>query len=368
MALTSLFVAALAGCGDEAQDASAGGGGSTTQSASSGAGAGGGSGGAGGVPELALVHEVGRFDRSDARGPRSTWSGSSFRTRLDGTSISVELDGAADIHFQVVVDGTPTTVFVTSGGESEYPLASDLPAGEHDIEIYRRNEGYFGAAQFLAFVPGRGGALVETPSPYRRRLEFIGDSLTCGYGIEGRAPCGFTAETESAYSTYAAITARNVEAAAHLIAFSGKGVFQNFGGDQNEVMPELYLRTLTDDPAPWDFSTFVPDAVVINLGTNDFSADIEGDDFIGAYRDLITTVRGNYAAAAIFCVTWQSWGGTNQSYVESAVRESGDPNVHVVEFVTDPDDGQGCDGHTNVASNAKLGADLTAALQETLGW
>ena len=91
-----------------------------------------------------------------------------------------------------------------------------------------------------------GGAVVPSPWPYSHRIEFIGDSLTCGYGIEGaKATCGFAGDPESAFSTYAMTASRDLDAAAHVICFSGKGVHQNYGGDLNEPMPVLYPRTLT---------------------------------------------------------------------------------------------------------------------------
>jgi hypothetical protein len=277
--------------------------------------------------------------------------------------------GADGVFFQIVVDGMPTGTFVTSGGDGTYELASGLPRGIHDVEIHRRNEGFFGNSQFIEFV-AVDGTLVESPSPYAHRMEFIGDSITCGYGIEGPDEfCNFTGDTESAYTTYAAIASRNVGAAAHLVACSGKGVFQNYGGDTNEPMPAIYDRTLTSDAMPvWDFQSFVPEAVVINLGTNDFSAPIQESDFVGAYVDLLTTVRGHYPMAAIFCVTWEHWGAQNQGYVSSAVTQFADANVHEVEFTIEAADGWGCDYHPSLATHAKLGALLTTELERTLGW
>lgn len=330
-----------------------------------------GTGGDGGAPPVtALEHLVGRFDESDPAGPTATWSGTSYLTRIDGTDLSIDLEGPAGVFFQVVVDGAPTEVFQTEAGASPYVVASGLPAGTHDVLVYRRVEGFFGAVQFRGFVPGNGTTQVESASPYVHRVEFIGDSITCGYGVEGpNESCNFSGDTESAYETYAAIASRNVGAAAHLVAYSGKGVFQNYGGDPNEPMPVLYERTLTDDSGPtWDFGKFTPEAVVINLGTNDFSAPVAEADFVGAYVDLLGTVRGHYPNAAIFCVTWQHWGAENQGYVLSAIDQFADSNVHSVEFSIDPNDGWGCDYHPSLVTHQKLGQVLTTAFEQTLGW
>lgn len=330
-----------------------------------------GGGGAGGAPvETALVHRVGRFDDTDPSRPKASWSGTTFRTRVAGTSLSVRLGGATNIHFQVEVDGAVFGKFVTTGGDETYEVASGLSDGEHEVLLVRRNEGFFGDVAFLGFEPGPGASLVETPWPYAHTLELLGDSLTAGYGIEGpNGMCNFSAATESFYGTYGAIAARNTNAAVHAIAYSGKGVFQNYGGDKNQLFPELWSRTLTNDAASlWDHSKFTPEAVVVNLGTNDFSAQLAESDFVGAYVALLDDVRARYPAALIFCVTWAHWGASKEGWVKSAMTATGDPDLRHVGFSFESADGLGCDGHTNLVTNAKLGQLLTLALQEELGW
>lgn len=367
------------GSSGSAGAAAAGSSGSSGGSGSAPAGGSGGSGGAastggggtGGSPlPKALFHRVGRFDESDPAKPTASWSGSTFRTRLSGTSLSVSLGGAAGVIFQVEIDGQPTGKLETSGGDKVYEVAKDLAEGEHDVVLVRRNEGYYGGVAFKAFEPGAGASLVETAWPYAHTMELIGDSLTAGYGIEGAdASCNFSAGTESYYGTYGAVAGRNLNVAVHAIAFSGKGVFQNYQGDKNEVMPELWHRTLTNDPSSvWDFAKFVPEAVVVNLGTNDFSAPVTHDEFVGAYFSLLTEVRSKYPAAMVFCVSWAHWGQQHESWVEDAMTMTGDARMRHLGFSIDPKDGLGCDSHTNLVTNAKLGAVLTQALKDELGW
>lgn len=377
--LTASF--AVFACGEGATPAGAGGSGSaTTTSAGAGAqggdpstgptGAGGAiaAGGAGGAPEAAEVHLIGRFDASGAA-PRATWSGSTALARFTGSEIAARLDGASDLWFEIVIDGSSVGRFVTTGGEQLYPLASGLSAGEHVVEIVRRNEGFFGAFSFLGFEP-TGGALVASPSPHEHRIEFIGDSLTCGYGIEGSsATCNFSGSTESAYATYAMIASRDLGAAAHLVCYSGKGVHQNYGGDLVEPMPALYPRTLTGDAnLAWDPADFAAEAVVVNLGTNDFSAALDDAAFVADYVTLLETVRSRHPAAYLLAITWAHWGAGNEALVADALATFNDENAGTLRFSIDPADGLGCDYHTNLVTNAKLGTLLTSTLQERLGW
>jgi hypothetical protein len=368
----------MAACGDDsgsggqgATGGSGGAGGQVTDGGDATMGGGGqppeGGAGTGGSEPLADVHRVGRYGETST-GHVATWSGSSALTTMNGPEASVLLDGAAGVWFEIVIDGTSTGRFETLGGVLTYPLATGLSDGPHTIEIVRRNEGFFGSFELLGFEPVE--AIVPTPSPYEHRIEIIGDSLTCGYGIEGAsADCNFSAGTESAYSTYGLVAARSLNAAAHLICFSGKGVHQNYGGDPNEPMPELYPRTFTGDVEPaWDPTEFPAEAVIVNLGTNDFSAALDDAAFVEDYVSLLQTVRGRHPAAHILGITWAHWGAGNEALVADAFSQFADANTSQLQFSIDPADGLGCDYHTNVVTNQKLGDLLTQTLRTRLGW
>lgn len=83
---------------------------------------------------------------------------------------------------------------------------------------------------FKGLYVDEGKELAPAPVLPRRRIEFIGNSITCGYGIESEdrdAP--FTYNTENHYYTYAALTARALQAQHLVVARSGIGVYRNYG-------------------------------------------------------------------------------------------------------------------------------------------
>ena len=111
-----------------------------------------------------------------------------------------------------------------------------------------------------------------------RRIEFIGNSITCGYGVESENPSDpFTYETENHFYTYAARTARALKAQHLVVARSGIGVYRNYGAPRSgskDCMPAMYEQVLfTDSTELWDHTLYTPDVVCINLGTNDTSLD-----------------------------------------------------------------------------------------------
>jgi len=320
---------------------------------------------------LALTQLTGRHE--DTAGyPRASWSGSAATIRVTGNELAVRLNGVAGVHFNVIVDGTPVSQFSTVGGEASYSLVQWTQGATHDVQIYRRDEGTYGAVGVLGFQSS--GVLAQPAASPTRHLEFIGDSLTCGYGIEGSsAQCTDTAADENAYLTYASVAARSLSADANLICVSGKGVARNSDGSTTDTMPALYDRAVTTQATPtWDVAADNMDAVIINLGTNDYFGGVTQTEYVSAYRQLIERIRTTHPHSLIVAVTWAGWGEVMEGYVTEAVTqvqaEDLDNNLQQVRFVTDPADGYGCASHTNVVTNAKLGAQLSSSLKERLGW
>ena len=150
----------------------------------------------------------------------------------------------------------------------------------------------------------QGGELLALPAAPTRKIEFIGDSHTVGYGNEGPGlDCkGVYRPYENAYLSFAAITARSLGADSRSIAISGFGAVRNYA-DTNSTspmpMPYYYNRTLMNRAdLTWNFKAWLPDAVVIKLGTNDYSTQPYPSNqvFIQGIHDLINQVRNGYGS------------------------------------------------------------------------
>ncbi len=328
----------------------------------------------------ARIRYVGRWDTHDAGGPRCAWSASTVLLTLRGAGLSVRLADSGHDFWQVVVDGRPTTVLELQSGASTYPLAADLSPGVHQIALIKRTEPFVGVTQVLGFSLPVGSALVSPPPPARRRLEIVGDSITCGYGNEGKNEKErFSPATEDAYLAYGPVAARALGAECTLIAWSGRKMWPD------NTTPEIYDRTLPADPTSrWDFHSWIPDAVVINLATNDFGR--ENPDEAGwtqAYEDFIARIRRNYPQSQIYCAAGpmmtDNWPPghnaltTLRRYLNRIVadeQKAGDKRVHFLEFAAQDGarDGLGADYHPSLKTDQRMADALDQTLQHDLGW
>jgi lysophospholipase L1-like esterase len=320
------------------------------------------------------VRFVGRIDRSDPAGPRFTWSGTAVLARFTGPSIGVRLRDSGN-RFEVLLDGMPLAPLVAASGKELYPLASNLGAGTHELALYRRTEAFVGETQWLGLALDPAGALLAPPPPPARRLEFVGDSITCGYGVDGpNMSCPFSPDTENHFVTAGAIAARTLGADAITVAYSGKGVWRNYGGDMMDTVPSVYDRVLVERTTPrWDFTSWTPDAVIINLGTNDFAQGDPGAPFQDAYTAFVRRVRGNYPGARIVCALGPMLTADQvvkaRGYVQAAITSIGDARISTLEYaMQDGSTGFGCDWHPSRATNQLMADRLTAELRRLLGW
>src|SRR5262249_13510766 len=135
-----------------------------------------------------------------------------------------------------------------------------------------------------------------------------------------------------------------------------------------------------DDLPKWDFAA-EPQAVIVELGTNDFAPGVPDDEFTGAYIDFVRAIRGRYPHALIVCTigpmmsddypAGQNALSTIRGYIEAVVAartSDGDANIALFEFGMNVDGDFGCDYHPNVAKQQQMADALGPWLKQKLGW
>lgn len=331
------------------------------------------------IPAAPGVQYIGRFDNSDPAGPKFAWSASAIKANFTGTGISAKLKSAGNNYFNVIIDGVVKTPINTPAGSSDsYILASNLTNGKHTVELVKRTEAWIGDVQFLGFTVSDGSLLAPSQAS-SKRIEFIGDSITCGYGNEGTSQYqNFTNKNENAYMAYGSITGRLLGADVTTVCWSGKGIVQNYGGNKDQLMPSLYLNIFPyDNTKIWDYTKWIPQVVVINLGTNDISTvALDGTLFTSEYSKLVDKVRSQYPNASIYCAVGPMLSGDQLSnmkkYVGNVVtnkNSTGDKNVKFIEFPQqDQANGLGEDWHPSIKTHQLMADQLSKQIKADLGW
>ena len=256
------------------------------------------------------------------------------------------------------------------------------------VRVMKFSEAAFGYAG-LKSLELEGDLLSSPESPATEsqlKLEFIGDSITCGYGIEGVwEKDTFTTQQERPDKAYAFLTAKALGAQVQLCSWSGIGLISNYVDPETIMLPDthwlmqanwpytdksLSLR-LGIEPEVWDGAGYEPDIVVIHLGTNDISwvrgMEERRLEYTAQLRQLIEAVHRRSPRAKICCCLGIMGEQLNAS-VEEAVNlfKKDFPNVaaKAVLFTQQlEEDGIAADWHPSAVTHKKAAELLAEALR-----
>ncbi len=324
---------------------------------------------------------VGRFDFSNPQEVRYDWSGVYIQFSFRGTECAVKMSDTGHNYYNVFVDDQPSkTIDVKS--DTTIVIASNIGTNIHKIRIFKRTEGNQGTGAFKGILISENGEMLEWKDVPTRKIEFIGNSITCGYGTEGLSKSErFKPSTENNYLSYAPIMSRAFKADYHIVAHSGMGVVRNYGYKEKvspNAMPDRFNRVYDEKELPvWNFSQWKPDVVVINLGTNDFSTKPFPDKavFKAGYEKLINEVRKQYGEVPVFCIVGPMTDEPCYSYVKEMVEDFRSVNqrknvyfVGIPPYLMNPEKDLGSDTHPNYSGQRKMAAHVLPVISSILEW
>ena len=229
---------------------------------------------------------------------------------------------------QIVLTGT--------GNIGDVTIASGLNPGFHTIQLFKASEAYSVTAKGIKY----NGTLSAAPAEKAKKIQFIGDSVTCGSGLYANSEAVYRSDISKSFGF---ITARYFDAEFRVASVSGS----MFSYDESRASSYMYDRYLdkfiTDQNSVYDFSTETqPDVVVIALGTNDHAMDTSKvDEYV---KKMLTMVREKHPNAKILWF-YGMMGTGLKTYIKTSVESFNETDGNVCYVQATRNDCSGFNGH-----------------------
>lgn len=345
------------------------------------------------LPQTEQVRILGRCLTSD-EGLYLSWTCSGVEFTFTGTEaracIGLSSDADAPVLMGVFVDEEEecTSAFLLESTDEEVVLAEALEDEEHTLRLLKLSEARHGNV-VLKSLWTDGGDIAPTEQK-ERLIEFVGDSITCGYGTLASEPdAPFLVEEEDGSLTYAYLLAQYLDADFRFVSTSGIGVYRNNNGDEDITMPVVYpyvqyhLQKSADasvsaDQLWADTPHAKADLVVLHLGTNDETA-IQPDDaedlkrFQQCYTDFLRQVRQLNPQATIL-VTYGVMKLNLAPYIDQAVADyisqTGDEAIvsYTYDFLAKNEMDGMTAGHPSAFSHEMMADALYGVVCQLMDW
>jgi hypothetical protein len=331
--------------------------------------------------------------------------GNTKNSGFESNAFVVYVDGVRQASNQDVA--TFTTAMLTDEQPHSYSLSTVtaagggavVPAGTHDIRIVKATEADWNGGSpvpnYVTFYginvttaeskADDGGAMegdgqfvvrVEQPPPLpTRKIEFLGDSITAGYCNEcaiqkSDLPGG---HNEAYGRSWDYQIGEQLNAQVHTAAWSGLGMVRNCCGG-NTTMPAIFNRSLaTDSSSVWDWSSWVADALVINLGTNDGGAATDPKyNYVGVYTELVMEASRHYGPdLQVFLACGpmsDGYCGSIQTVITNVVAKN--VKAHFLDHrgFLNGTFGPACCGHPSIQVDTAMATYGSKVIKAALGW
>lgn len=296
--------------------------------------------------DVAITEQTAKLIGRTLRKEDTTWlvqSGAAAEFTVTGTSAELTLAGddcaAGDEKYRpryaVYVDGELLCDSLMSEAETKIQLFEGTAVRRALVKVIHLSEANNGAVGVKNLHVAAPDSLASPCAPTAKKslsIEFIGDSITCAYGVEGKDQYeAFRTDTENFTKSYAYLTAQLLDADYSAVSYSGYGVVSGYTTDARNtesLVPDCYdlVGKLPDYAQAWDFDSHPNDVVVINLGTNDSSylskdLDSRKGEFTEAYTAFLHQVREKNPEAAIICTMGTMGGEEVYPLIQQAVAD-----------------------------------------------
>ncbi|MBE6807227.1 MAG: hypothetical protein E7527_04355 [Ruminococcaceae bacterium] len=268
------------------------------------------------------------------------------------------------VYFTIVVDGVRKArdyCRISSVGETKVKLAEGLSAGKHTFAIYRQSEHSFGEVGVCAL--SFDGEMLDKPADKNLYIEYIGDSISCGYGNLIANGQGGNSPGAALYSdgtqAYTFLTSQALNADWSTVSWSGLGCKYGYS---STTMQDVYpvQRYNYDQTTQYGFAK-EPDIIVLALGTNDNSIQSNATLKRAGLVEMLQLVRAKNPNAPIVWIHGMMTNGVS-TMIEEIVAEFGGAEAgYYACRLTQNNAGGG--SHPSLAGQQKFADELVAFLE-----
>lgn len=275
----------------------------------------------------------------------------------------------------VFVNNVETKRIALKSGTVRYLLWESENSEDVIVRLVKMSENQYAYAAIQKFIMDEEAQMVRTEGK-KKHIQFLGDSITCGFGNEGNPGHPFTTGTENPLKAYAVLTAEKLEAEATLLSWSGIGIISSYVDPDVEVpntgvlVPVIYPYVdyslqcrMGWEKQEFDFSSDDCNLIVINLGTNDSSYTRNHEErkaaFKAAYAEFLHYLCDKYNVPVI-CTAGSMNSLLNAEIMSAAedVAATG-KKVYYMEFLPqNEEDGEGAVGHPSLKRHENMAEQL----------
>jgi len=324
--------------------------------------------------ENTFFNYVGRIDFSDKYAPRFWAPGVYIQANFVGSFCEIAINDEGFLktasehnYIEVAIDSLPIQRIHLTGKSNTLVVGRNLGKGKHTITICKSTETKIGYLEFI-------GLRVKKLLPFKKkkfRIEFIGDSMTCGNGMDNDSiSCGerHWFDQHCAYISYGPNLARRLDAEWMLTSVSGYGMSRSCCNNEKTI-PEIYDFTdLSQCNLKWDKNNYTPDLISICLGQNDGKQDKRV--FITTYVKFLQKLRKSFPNASLLILDSPMAKESFKPYLDSMLTDVyttfNDKNTWI--YFYKKRYSKGCVGHPDKVEHELMTEELYAFVKPKLKW
>lgn len=327
-------------------------------------------------PDNPLIQYTGRIDFSNPQLPRFWQPGVYINFTFKGDNCEIILNdevlwGTSHNYIELVVDGKEYRLQTKTKCDTISLKKYLTGTGIHKVVLCKNTEANIG---YMELVGIRCPQLLKSVAKPKRRIEFIGNSITCGMGNDDSEIHCKTKnwyDQHNAWLSYGSITARTLKAQFHLSSVSGIGLMHSCCGHKI-VMPQVFDNTnMFGDTIAWNFAGYQPDMVTVCLGQNDGIQDSAA--FCNNYISFMHQLRKHYPKTTFILLSSPMADDKLRNFLRSSINEvkarlKKEGELKVFTHVFNKQYIAGCDAHPSKAEHKEIAAELTAVIKKIMNW